>query len=344
MLVVMDIGAGRARVERVVKRLEKAGFSVRRHTLGGALAAVITEGEEKGFDIRDLRAMDGVREVVLYGEPFPLSGRGRGSRTSVLRAGKVEIGGKEITLIAGPCAVESERQIFATAREVAAAGARFLRGGAFKPRTSPYSFQGLGEDGLRLLRAAADKCGLLAVTEVLDVSKVGLVEKYADVVQVGARSMQNFPLLREVGRLEKPVLLKRGSGATIEEMLFSAEYVLSGGCKKVILCERGIRGFDRAVRHALDFCGLLALRQTTRLPVIVDPSHACGVRTHVRSLAMAAIAAGADGVMVEVHPRPDEALSDAAQSLSFREFRALVEGCRGVAAAAGRKWPSSRRK
>ena len=247
----------------------------------------------------------------------------KGKERTVIEVGRARIG-EDFIVIAGPCSVESEDQIMEVARAVKQVGAQALRGGAFKPRTSPYSFQGLGEEGLRLLRRAGDEFDLPVVSEVLDTRQVPLVAKYVDIVQIGARNMQNFPLLREVGKLDKPVLLKRGFGATVDELLAAAEYILLGGNWRVILCERGIRTFERSTRFTLDVAAIPVLKERTHLPVIADPSHAAGKRSIVIPLAKAATVAGADGVMVEVHPRPKEALSDGAQSLTLEEFERLV--------------------
>jgi len=246
------------------------------------------------------------------------------------------IGGGRLALLAGPCAVESEEQTTALAELVAAAGAGFLRGGAFKPRTSPYSFQGLGEEGLRLLRRAADRCGLAVVTEVMDASHLALVERYADMLQVGSRNMHNYALLREVGKSRKPVLLKRGMSATVEEWLLAAEYVLAQGNHQVALCERGVRTFETYTRNTLDLSSVPIVQGLSHLPVIVDPSHATGRRDLVPTMARAAVAAGADGLMIEVHPQPEAALSDGMQSLYPTQFENLVRDCRAVARAVGR--------
>jgi len=244
---------------------------------------------------------------------------------TIIKIGSVEIGRKPI-IIAGPCSVESREQIIETAIAVKETGAHILRGGTFKPRTSPYSFQGLGEEGLKYLREAGDIAGLPIVTEVLDPRMVRLVAEYADILQIGARNMQNFPLLREVGRVDKPVILKRGFGATIEELLYAAEYIMLEGNENVILCERGIRTFEKSTRFTLDIAAIPVLKELTHLPVIVDPSHATGKRTLVPPLAKAALAAGADGIMVEVHPNPEKALSDGAQTLTLEMFKDLVRG------------------
>jgi 3-deoxy-7-phosphoheptulonate synthase len=283
-----------------------------------------------------LRAMPGVREVRPAAAPYPLVARGHHPEPTRVKVDGVLVGGDEIVVMAGPCAVESEAQILETARAVAAAGARMLRGGAYKPRTSPYSFQGLEEDGLKLLAQAREATGLPFVTEVVAPEDAEVVARYADVLQVGARSMQNFRLLSAVGRQPRPVLLKRSMMATVEELLLAAEYVVSAGNPRVILCERGIRTFEDATRNTLDIAAVPVLRERTHLPVVIDPSHAAGRRELVPHLARAAVACGADGLLVEVHPRPEEAWSDGRQSLSLPEFASLMEECRRVAQAVGR--------
>src|SRR5262249_42722579 len=259
---------------------------------------------------------------------IPLHDRRQNPDGTVVEVGKVRVGGLSPVLIAGPCSVESEEMLFETAAAVAAAGADMLRGGAFKPRTSPYDFQGLGARGLKFLAEARERTGLPVVTEVLSWEEVPVVAKYADVLQIGARNMQNFALLRAAGRSGKPILLKRGGGATFEEWLVAAEYILADGNEKVILCERGIRTFERATRHTLDLNGVALARERTHLPVIVDPSHAAGIRSIVPALALAGIAAGAHGILVEVHPNPEKALSDGAQSLDLPTFRTLAASIR----------------
>jgi len=260
----------------------------------------------------------------------------RGDEDTVIDVGGVEVGGERVVVIAGPCSVESREQLMEVARAARSAGAAMLRGGAFKPRTLPYSFQGLGEAGLRLLAEARDETGLPIVTEVLSPGDVGLVERYADVLQIGARNMQNYPLLRRIGESRTPVLLKRGLSATIEEWLGAAEYILHGGNQSVILCERGIRTFETLTRFTLDLAAVPAVKEISHLPVMVDPSHGTGRRRFVPPMARAAVAAGADGVMIEVHPNPGHALSDGPQSLTPRELSALMEGLRPVARAVGR--------
>ncbi len=283
-----------------------------------------------------LAALPGVRDVRPHAEPYPLVSRELHPKDTVVRVGDVAIGGNDVVIIAGPCAVESPEQLATVAREVAGAGARLLRGGAFKPRTSPYSFQGLGEEGLRALAAARVATGLLVVTEVVAPEDVEVVGRFADVLQVGARNMQNFRLLTAVGRQPRPVLLKRGMMSTVEELLLAAEYVVAAGNPRVMLCERGIRTFETTTRNTLDVSAVPVLKERTHLPIVVDPSHAAGRRELVPALARAAVAAGADALIVEVHSDPDHALSDGRQSLAPAAFRELVDVVARVAAAVGR--------
>ena len=335
MLVVMQEGATEAQTEGVIKRLVEMGFTVHRSTgvrhtvLGGV-------GPMDDFDPVAFEVMPGVKEAHRIVSPYKLASRHFRPAGTTIRAGNVEIGGAQVIAMAGPCSVETEEQIEACAKIVAAAGAKVIRGGAFKPRSSPYSFQGLGKSGLEILRAAADRNGLLVVSEVMDVVQVPLLAEYADILQVGARNMQNFNLLRELGAVQKPILLKRGIAATIEELLLSAEYIMSGGNYQVILCERGIRTFETSTRNTMDISAIPVLRRLTHLPVIADPSHGTGKRDYVVPMARAAIAAGADGLLIEVHPDPDHALSDGAQTLAPAQFSELMTQVRAIAAAVGR--------
>jgi 3-deoxy-7-phosphoheptulonate synthase len=280
--------------------------------------------------------LEGVGEVIRITEPYKLASRSFRPEGTVVTLGDVRIGGDEVIVMAGPCSVESEEQVRAAAAAVRRAGAKVLRGGAFKPRSSPYAFQGLGEDGLRLLRWAADEQGLKVVSEVMDVSQIGVMDQYVDILQVGARNMQNFSLLRELGKVRKPVLLKRGISATIEEWLLSAEYVLSGGNMDVILCERGIRTFENYTRNTLDISAIPVVKKLSHLPILADPSHGTGRRDKVAPMARAAVAAGADGLLIEVHCDPDRALSDGAQSLPPGQFDRLMAELRIIAPAIGR--------
>jgi 3-deoxy-7-phosphoheptulonate synthase len=280
--------------------------------------------------------MPGVATALRIPEPFKLASRTFRQETSVIRIGDVAIGGKEVVLMAGPCTIESEEQMVKTAAAVRSAGARVLRGGAFKPRTSPYSFQGLGEEGLKLMRRVADQHGLLVISEIMDKSQISLMDRYVDIFQVGARNMQNYPLLRELGQVERPVLVKRGIAATVDEWLMSAEYVISGGNDRVIVCERGVRAYETYTRNTLDLNAVAVAKSISHLPVIVDPSHAAGVRDKVVPLARAAIATGADGLLVEVHHDPERAICDGPQSLFPQQFEALAAQIRLIAEAVGR--------
>jgi 3-deoxy-7-phosphoheptulonate synthase len=294
-------------------------------------------GDPSAIDHGDVRRLPGVMDCVQITAPFKLVSRQFQPETTVVRVGRTTVGERRLAVMAGPCSVESEEQTHLLAELVASAGAGFLRGGAFKPRTSPYTFQGLGEEGLRILRQAADRHGLAVVTEVLDTEHLPLVCRYADMVQIGARNMQNFSLLREAGRIEKPILLKRGLSATVEEWLLAAEYVLSSGNRQVVLCERGIRTFETYTRNTLDLSCVPIIQELSHLPVVVDPSHATGLREKVVPMSRAAVAAGADGLMVEVHPEPERALSDGAQSLYPAQFERLMRECRAIAAQIGRE-------
>jgi 3-deoxy-7-phosphoheptulonate synthase len=269
-------------------------------------------------------------------EPFKLASRAFKREGSVIEIGDIKIGGKEVTVIGGPCSIENEEQIFTLAKKISEAGVKILRGGAFKPRTSPYSFQGLGEEGLKLIRAAADQYRLKVITEVMDKSQIDLVEKYADILQIGARNMQNYVFLKDLGKSSKPVMLKRGLAATIEEWLMAAEYILSNGNHQVILCERGIRTFETATRNTMDISAIPVVKKKSHLPVFADPSHGIGIRDKVVPMARAAVAAGADGIMVEVHHDPDHALSDGAQSLYPEQFVQMMKEIRIIAEAIGR--------
>jgi 3-deoxy-7-phosphoheptulonate synthase len=335
MVVVMQERATDDQVQRVIAQLVEMGFDVHRST--GALRTVLgAVGGNRQFDTRLLEVLDGVQEVLRITEPYKLASRTFKSENSVVTVGDVRIGGDEVVVMAGPCSAESEEQVEATAAAVRRAGAKVLRGGAFKPRSSPYSFQGLGEEGLRILRGAADRHNLKLVSEVMDLSQIELIEKYADILQVGARNMQNFTLLRELGRTRTPILLKRGISATIEEWLLSAEYILAGGNMNVMLCERGIRTFESYTRNTLDISAIPVVHKLSHLPIIADPSHGSGRRDMVASMARAAVAAGADGLIIEVHTDPDHALSDGAQSLFPGQFDRLMAELRIIAPAIGR--------
>jgi 3-deoxy-7-phosphoheptulonate synthase len=335
MVVVMQERASDEQVQRVIAQLVEMGFDVHRST--GALRTVIgAVGGNRQFDPRLIEVLEGVQEVLRITEPYKLASRTFRPENTVITIGDVRIGGDEVVVMAGPCSAETEEQVEASAAAVRRAGAKVLRGGAFKPRSSPYSFQGLGEEGLRLLRAAADRHNLKLVSEVMDLSQIDLIEKYADILQVGARNMQNFTLLRELGKSRTPVLLKRGISATIEEWLLSAEYILAGGNTSVMLCERGIRTFESYTRNTLDISAIPVVQTLSHLPVLADPSHGTGRRDKVAPMARAAVAAGADGLLIEVHCDPDHALSDGAQSLFPAQFDRLMAELRIIAPAIGR--------
>ncbi len=336
MIVVMKKDAQQEDLDRVVGRVEKAGLGVHlsegvEHTIVGVV------GDVRHIRPEDLQVLSGVSRVVRIMHPFKLASREFQAETSEIRLNGFSIGGTEIPVMAGPCAVEDRETLLETARGVSASGATVLRGGAFKPRTSPYSFQGLGEDGLKMMAEARDETGLLIVTEVLSPGDVELVSSYADILQIGARNMQNYSLLHEVGAADRPVLLKRGMMSSVEEWLMSAEYVLSGGNSRVILCERGIRTFEGYTRNTLDLSAVPLAKGLTHLPVVVDPSHGTGRSDLVESMSMAAVAAGADGLLVEVHPRPDQALSDGPQSLTLEAFSDMMQRLRSIASAVDRR-------
>jgi 3-deoxy-7-phosphoheptulonate synthase len=334
MVVVMEERATEAQIEAVVARLVEMGMDVHRSTgVTRTVLGVVGQGRP---DKDIIAVMEGVHEVVRISEPYKLASRTFKQESTVVTVGEIRIGGDEVIVMAGPCSAENEQQVRSTAAAVRRAGAKIFRGGAFKPRSSPYSFQGLGEEGLRLLRDAAKAENMALVTEVMDLSQIDLIERYADIFQVGARNMQNFTLLRELGRARKPVLLKRGISATIEEWLLSAEYVLSGGNTDVILCERGIRTFETATRNTFDISAIPVVKKLSHLPIIADPSHGAGRRDMVAPMARAAVAAGADGLIIEVHCEPDRALSDGAQSMYPAQFDRLMAELRIIAPAIGR--------
>ncbi len=337
MLVVMRRGARPEEIRGVVAAIEAMGYQA--HALPGRQrTAVAVLGNDGRVDATRLEGLPGVLEVLHVSQPYRRASREWQEGNTVIRLpGGTTIGGEEIVLMAGPCAVESEAQLLAAARAVREAGAVVLRGGAFKPRTSPYSFQGLGERGLALLAAAREETGLAVVTEVLDTESVELVAGVADILQIGARNMQNYSLLKRVGRADKPVLLKRGIAATVSELLLAAEYILAEGNPQVILCERGVRSFDGAQRFVLDLAAIPLVHGLSHLPIVADPSHGTGARGRVLPMARAAVAAGADGLLVEVHPEPERALSDGGQSLAPDEFAELVRQVRGVAEVVGRR-------
>ncbi|MEO7005103.1 MAG: 3-deoxy-7-phosphoheptulonate synthase [Acidobacteriaceae bacterium] len=337
MIVAMQENATEEQIQLVLARMVEIGFNVHR-TTGTKQTVLAGVGQPASFDVNDFQLMSGVADAHRITVPYKLAGRGFAPQGTVIRfANGVTVGGNEIMVMAGPCSVESREQIFTAGRQVAAAGAKFLRGGAFKPRSSPYSFQGMGLEGLRLLREVGDETGLLIVSEVMEISQIELMMPYVDLFQVGARNMQNFNLLRELGLVRKPVLLKRGIAATIEEVLLSAEYILSGGNYDVMLCERGIRTFETCTRNTMDISAIPVLKHLTHLPVLGDPSHGTGRRDMVPAMARASVAAGCDGLLMEVHPNPDKAVSDGAQSLFPDQFAKLMGELRIIATAVGRK-------
>ncbi len=337
MLVVMKQSASDDEIGQVVETIEAMGYDAR-PIPGKQRTAVGLIGNDGRVDSARLEGLQGVLEVIVVSHPYKqVSREWKAEDTVVTLPNGTRIGGREIAIMAGPCAVESEEQIVGVARTLRRMGATILRGGAFKPRTSPYSFQGLGEEGLVLLARAREASGLAVVTEALDPEGVELVARYADIIQIGARNMQNYPLLRRAGQSEKPVLLKRGMSATIKELLLAAEYLLAEGNEQVILCERGVRSFDTHTRNLLDLTAIPVVKSLSHLPIIADPSHGTGIRTKVTPMARAAVAAGADGLMVEVHPDPEMALSDGAQSLFPEQFQELMDQIRVISRALDRE-------
>ena len=336
MLVVMRSDATQEEVQAVLTRLKEA--NLQGHLSAGEERTVIgAVGRVVDPEIRTaLGTMAGVESVIPISRPYKLSGREFKPSDTVIEVGGVRLGGGHFVVMAGPCSVEGEEQMLSTATAVAASGAHILRGGAFKPRTSPYSFRGLGEEGLRYLAAARDQTGLPVITEIMSINDVEVVARYADILQIGARNMQNFNLLDEVGLVRKPVMLKRGLSGTIEEWLLAAEYIMSKGNHEVILCERGIRTFETATRNTLDLAGVALVKRLSHLPIVSDPSHGTGRWQLVEPMAKASLAVGADGLMVEVHPNPDHALSDGAQSLTFENFTNLMRALEPIGHAVGR--------
>src|SRR6266702_940625 len=336
MIVAMQEAATEEQIQVVIEHLMQMGFSVHR-TTGERQSILAAVGARADFDTRNLEVLSGVEHVHRISAPYKLSGKAfRPEGTVVQFPNGVKVGGDEVVVMAGPCSVESREQLFTVAELVAKAGARALRGGAFKPRSSPYSFQGLGIEALKLLREAGDKFNLLVVSEVMEISQIPQMLPYIDVFQVGARNMQNFNLLRELGKVKRPVLLKRGIAATIEELLLSAEYIMSGGNYDVMLCERGIRTFETYTRNTLDVCAIPIVHKLSLLPMASDPSHGTGLRDKVAPMARASVAAGADVLLIEVHHDPDKALSDGAQSLYPQQFAELMDTLRMIAPAVGR--------
>ena len=340
MIIVMNGKSDNSDVEKVIEKLHKLGHKV--HISRGESRIVLgVIGNVENLVSVPFYAYNGVEEIIRIVKPYKLASREFKSFDTTVKVKDVIIGGKEVIVMAGPCVVENEQQIFEIAHQVKTLGAKILRGGAFKPRTSPYSFQGLGEEGLKLLAQAGEEAGLAVVTEVMSVNQIDLIAKYTDIFQVGARNMQNFVLLQELGKIKKPILLKRGLSATIEELLLSAEYILSEGNYEVILCERGIRTFENYTRNTLDLSAIPAIKRLSHLPIIVDPSHATGKWRLVSPMAKAAIAAGADGLLIEVHPDPKSSLSDGGQSLQLDTFAQLMKELRPIIQAVGREFGSS---
>ncbi len=336
MIVVMKKGASQAEISQMVRRIE--GLGLKAHVIVGTERTVIAAiGEKREETKQSLESGEGVAEVVPILAPYKIASREVKQETTVVKAGSLTVGDRRVGVIAGPCSVENEQQILSTAQAVKAAGATALRGGAFKPRTSPYAFQGLKEDGLKMLAAARDATGLAIVTEVMSTEDVSLVARYADVMQIGARNMQNYRLLESVGKEGLPVLLKRGPAATMEELLLAAEYILAAGNDQVMLCERGIRTFESHTRFTLPLASVVYLHHKTHLPVVVDPSHGTGHTYLIPQMAAASVAAGADGLILEVHPDPVNAMSDGYQSLNFQQFSETMATCRRVAEALGRE-------
>jgi 3-deoxy-7-phosphoheptulonate synthase len=323
-------------IQQVIERMVELGFNVHR-TTGATQTILAGVGTPEHFEVTEFKVLSGVYDAYRISSPYKLAGRSfRPEGTTVKFPNGVLVGGKEVVVMAGPCSVESREQILTSAKQVAAAGAQFLRGGAFKPRSSPYSFQGMGLDGLKLLRDVADETGLLVITEVMEISQIELMLPYVDCFQVGARNMQNFNLLRELGHVRTPVLMKRGISATIEEVLLSAEYILSGGNYSLMLCERGVRTFETYTRNTMDISAIPVLKKLTHLPVLGDPSHGVGIRDLVPPMALASVAAGADGLLMEMHPNPDKAMSDGAQSLYPEQLQKLMTQLRLLAPVVNR--------
>ena len=336
MIIVMKKTAGQAEIDKVIACLKEHGLGANL-SVGSQATIIGILGDKSRLGGVDLTLMDGVEECVPIMHSYKLASRDMCPDGRTVEVGGEIIGGKKLAMMAGPCAVESEEQILEAARGVKAAGAKFLRGGAYKPRTSPYAFQGLEDEGYRLLRMAADETGLKVVSEVVGVDQIDTAAKYCDMFQIGARNMQNFRLLRAVGQSKVPVLLKRGIASTIEEWLDAAEYIMSEGNYNVVLCERGIRTFETATRNTLDIAAVAVAKERSSLPIIIDPSHAAGKRAYVESLALAGIAAGADGLIVEVHPNPKVAMSDAAQQLTIAEYSEMYQKAGKIAQAVGRE-------
>lgn len=335
MIIVMDANATSEQVEKVYERLVEMGFDIHRST-GSAQTVLGVVGDTKTVDTGIFQVYEGVHEVIRISEPFKLASRSFKKENTIIKIGDIEIGGDNVVLMAGPCAIESRDQIRKIAKLIEPTGTRVLRGGAYKPRSSPYSFQGLGEEGLKYLREAGDAANMAVISEVMDRQDIIPALKYVDIIQVGARNMQNFALLKELGKLDKPVLLKRGMSATLKELLMAAEYIMAGGNHQVMLCERGIRTFENYTRNTMDISAIPILHKLSHLPVIADPSHGTGIRDKVAPMARASVAAGADGLLIEVHFDPDSAVSDSAQTLFVEQYEKLVAESSIIASAVGR--------
>ncbi|MDD3150319.1 MAG: 3-deoxy-7-phosphoheptulonate synthase [Candidatus Gastranaerophilales bacterium] len=335
MLIVMKPMATEENITKVCEFIKSKGFDT--HLSKGEINTVIGAVGGKSIDFRDIELLDDVREVIKISSTYKLASRTFKSEDTIVKIKDIKIGGDNFSIIAGPCTIESYEQVDQTAKKLSECGVKLIRGGAFKPRTSPYSFQGMGEEGLKIIREVADKYNMLVTSEVMDASQIDLMLKYVDILQIGARNMQNFNLLKEVGLIKKPVILKRGLSATIEEWLMSAEYIISGGNRNVILCERGIRTFETATRNTLDISAIPVVKKLSHLPIIVDPSHGTGLRDKVAPMSRAAIAAGADGVMIEVHYKPEIALCDGAQSLTPEQFAELKKQLKVIAPVVNKK-------
>ncbi len=330
MLIVMQSNASEEKIQKVIDFIKQKGFDA--HVSKGSDHTVIGAVGRKVIDQRDIELLDGVKEVIRISSPYKLVSRVFQEEDTIIDVKGVKFGGGHIGMIAGPCTVENYDQMDATAKQLSECGVKALRGGAFKPRTSPYAFQGLGEEGLKILKEVADKYNMIVTSEVMEVAQIPMFLKYVDILQVGARNMQNFNLLKSLGEIRKPVLLKRGLSATIEEWLMSAEYIMAGGNREVILCERGIRTFERMTRNTLDISAIPVVQKISHLPIVVDPSHATGLRDKVAPMSKAAIAAGADGLIIEVHNAPETAVCDGAQSLYPEQFKELFEELKALAA------------
>lgn len=331
----MRHGASREQTDNVIKFIENKGYTA--HVSEGELHTVIGAVGGKVIDPRDIELLDGVKEVIKISSSYKLCSRIFQPEDTVIDVKGVKFGGEYAGVIAGPCTIESEEQMDAVAQKLCSYGVKIIRGGAFKPRTSPYAFQGLGEEGLQIIRRVADKYGMAVTSEVMEISQIPLFEKYVDILQVGARNMQNFNLLKELGYVNKPVMIKRGLSATIEEWLMSAEYIMAGGNREVILCERGIRTFERTTRNTLDLCAIPVIKKLSHLPIIIDPSHGTGLRDKIAPMSKAAVAAGTDGLMIEVHDTPESALCDGAQSLYPEQFNELYGALKKIAPIVGKE-------